>query len=232
MSQLILTAIALGIAGSLHCLLMCGPLALALPLGGLSPSQRVWARVLFLMGRWLIYGLMGALVGGLGQGISWLGGQTTLLFVVCILLFVLVSGWEMDWAKSIRGYFQAQSRTFRQHKPMQSFFLLGIGNGLIPCGLVYGVLSQSALAGETINGAFLMLVFGISNSWWHIVLMLEISARLPRLPWIQIFASPRGSLALVTILLVFRLLHSPQQLPSLQPDGKVHTEVLCTPSQE
>jgi sulfite exporter TauE/SafE len=228
MNQLILTAFALGIAGSLHCLFMCGPLALALPLGGLSPSQRVWGRVLFLMGRWLIYSLMGALVGGLGQGISWLGGQNTVLFVVCIGLFVLVSGWEMDWAKSIRLYVQAQSRNFRQHKPMQAFFLLGMGNGLIPCGLVYGVLSQSALAGHAWDGALLMLIFGISNSWWHAVLMLGVSVRLPRLPLLQVLASPRGSLALVTVFLVFRLLHSPQQVPQVQPGGKVPTEVLCT----
>lgn len=228
MSPLVLTTLALGLAGSLHCLFMCGPLALALPLGGLSTRSRISARLLFVLGRWLIYGLMGAFVGGLGQGISWLGGQNTLLFLVCLILFGLVAGWEMDWARSIREYFQQRSRQFRQQKPMRAFFLLGLGNGLIPCGLVYGMLSQSALAGNAWTGAGLMVLFGIGNSWWHVVLMLGLTIRLPRLPLLQILASPRGSLAIVTLMLVFRLLHSPGAVFQSSSEAKAPTEILCT----
>ena len=89
MSELLLPAILLGLAGSMHCIMMCGPLALALPLGGQTPSQKVVSRILFVAGRLVVYGLMGALVGSLGQGISWLGGKKIWLIAITVFIFLL-----------------------------------------------------------------------------------------------------------------------------------------------
>jgi len=226
--EIFLPAILLGLAGSIHCILMCGPLALALPNGGLTAGEKVFSRLLFLGGRLLVYAIMGALVGSLGQGISWLGGQKILLFVITGFIFALVAGWNMDWAIIIREKIRKISLKHRQDNPMTAFLLLGIANGLLPCGLVYGALSQSALANSSILGAALMVVFGLTSSWWHFVLMAGARIRLPKSAVFQVFASPRGSLALVTVFLIFRMLHSPSQIPahvSFQKDGK--PEVIC-----
>jgi sulfite exporter TauE/SafE len=207
---------------------MCGPLALALPVGNLSKGEKVKARFLFLFGRWLVYGLMGALVGSMGQGISWLGGQRYLLFGATLILFVLVSGWNMDWAVSLRNYFRQASLQQRESNPNAAFFLLGLGNGLLPCGLVYGALTQSALSSNGLYGFLLMLVFGIVSSWWHFVLMTNVQIRLPKNALLQAFASPRGSLAVVVVFMVLRIFHSPQQLPDPQKvNGSRPNEVSC-----
>jgi sulfite exporter TauE/SafE len=229
MSELLLPAILLGLAGSMHCIMMCGPLALALPLGGQTPSQKVVSRILFLGGRLMVYGLMGALVGSLGQGISWLGGQKIWLIAITVFIFLLVAGWNMDWAVSIREKIRNASLQLKNDNPLSAFLLLGVANGLLPCGLVYGALTQSALANNAFMGAVLMLVFGLISSWWHIVLMFGSTFKLPRWAIFQAFASPRGSLALVTVFLVFRLLHTPTQIPNGSPFTKSgHMDVTCS----
>jgi len=229
MSELLLPAILLGLAGSMHCIMMCGPLALALPLGGQTASQKVVSRILFLGGRLVVYGLMGALVGSLGKGISWLGGQKIWLIAITVFIFLLVAGWNMDWAVSIREKIRNASLQLKNDNPISAFLLLGVANGLLPCGLVYGALTQSALANNAFMGAVLMLVFGLISSWWHIVLMFGSTIRLLRWAIFQAFASPRGSLALVTVFLVFRLLHAPSQIPNGSPFTKSgHVDVTCS----
>jgi sulfite exporter TauE/SafE len=117
----------------------------------------------------------------------------------------------MDWAVSIHERIRNASLPLKNDNPLSAFLLPGVANGLLPCGLVYGALTKPALANHACMGAVLMLVFGLISSWWHIVLMLGSPIRLPRWAIFQAFASPRGSLALVIVFLVFRLLYTPDQ---------------------
>lgn len=226
--EIFIPAILLGLAGSMHCILMCGPLALALPVGNLSQGAKIVSRILFLVGRLLMYAVMGGLVGSLGQGISWLGGQKIWLFGLTVFLFVLVAGWNKDWAASIRERFRKGSIRHRGQHPKTAFVLLGMANGLLPCGLVYGALSQSALADNAAIGALLMVVFGLVSSWWHFVLMVGATVRFPKIPILQVVSSPRGSLAIATVFLVLRMFHSPNQIPSNDGHAKSpKTDVFC-----
>jgi len=135
----------------------------------------------------------------------------------------------MDWAVSIREKIRNASLQLKSNNPLSAFLLLGVANGLLPCGLVYGALNQSALANNALMGAVLMLVFGLISSWWHIMLMFGSTFKLPRWAIFQAFASPRGSLALVTVFLVFRMLHTPTQIPDGSPFTKSgHFDVTCS----
>jgi hypothetical protein len=203
---------------------------MALPLGQETPARKRILRFLFLGGRWMVYGLLGAMVGMLGQGISWLGGQKLLLMLVVLVLFVVVSAWNLDWARKLRTVLQRQGMELRREQPFMAFFLLGMGNGFLPCGLVYGVLSQAALTDSALEGAALMVVFGVVSSWWHGVLLLGARVPVPRIPILQILASPRGSLALVTVFLVFRLVYSPTRLPEPPAALGAQTEHSCGPN--
>src|SRR5438874_9923780 len=69
------TAFILGFVGSFHCAAMCGPLALALPVTGNSPSSFVLGRIAYNLGRVLTYIILGAVVGLIGHSLSLAGFQ-------------------------------------------------------------------------------------------------------------------------------------------------------------
>ena len=73
--MILLTAIVLGLVGSLHCAGMCGPLALALPMTGNSRATFVLGRVAYNLGRIVTYCLLGAAFGLVGQTLAFAGFQ-------------------------------------------------------------------------------------------------------------------------------------------------------------
>ena len=82
------TGFILGLLGSLHCLGMCGPLALALPAKSRGRTDFFAGRVLYNSGRVVTYGLLGALFGVLGKTFALAGLQQGLSIAVGVLLLV------------------------------------------------------------------------------------------------------------------------------------------------
>lgn len=203
--NLMLTALILGALGSLHCVFMCGPLAHALPLGQISVSRRPWFRLIFIAGRWFVYGIMGALVGSFQQSISWMGLQQALLWVVVVGLFLIVSWWEMDFFARFRKKLQSTSREMMAGQPIASMFILGMANGLIPCAAVYGGLGLALMSESALQGFLVMLAFGLGNSWWQFLMVLGWNIPRVSLGRFSFLQSSRVSLALVVVALAFRL---------------------------
>lgn len=202
--------IPLGLAAGLHCILMCGPLAMALPIGSQPIKKQIWLRVLFISGRILVYGLMGFLVGLLGSPISWLGFQHFITVAIVLAVVALVAFWDQDFWKPIRQKLQGISRQQLQKQPATAIFILGMANGLIPCGVVYAALGVSAVSGSAWTGAGCMFAFGIANSWWHLFLMFGWRFPTINLPGWRFLLSPKASLAFVAIVLTLRLVISPE----------------------
>src|SRR5689334_650 len=84
----VIAGMLLGLAGSFHCVGMCGPLALALPVHHLQRTQQVIAIVLYNIGRVISYSLIGGLFGWAGRGIYIAGFQQ--LFSITIGLVILM----------------------------------------------------------------------------------------------------------------------------------------------
>ena len=223
---LIISSLLIGLGGTLHCIFMCGPLALALPIGKKPKSKAINYRLIFIAGRIFVYVLMGALVGLVGQSISWIGGQKVWLFGLLVLLFFIFSGWNFDLFKKIRAVIQQRFVERLGLFPLGGFFLLGIGNGLIPCGLVYVALAQSSIGSAWFTGAFLMLIFGLANSWWHILFMLNIGFQIPDWYIFKLFSSPRISIAMVTLVLFWRFF-AISQSEIVKSNNQTKSEVLC-----
>ena len=78
---MIVSALILGLLGSLHCVGMCGPIALALPVGRGSAGIRIWRALLYNIGRSLTYSVFGVAAGSVGATIAWAGGQQVLSVV-------------------------------------------------------------------------------------------------------------------------------------------------------
>jgi hypothetical protein len=165
----LIAGFSLGLISSLHCIGMCGPLVLALPLQGLSGAHRMISTGLYHGGRIGMYAGLGLLSGLLGHRIYIAGWQqgVSIGLGTAILLSL---GWK--WMRrlfSIRkilfpGKFYNMLRQWIlrlwQSPSTGNFFLLGVANGLLPCGMVYfavaGALSLSGIS----QGLLFMVSFG------------------------------------------------------------------------
>lgn len=203
--EFLIPAILLGAFGSFHCIMMCGPLVHALPLGRFPKSQQPALRLYFIAGRWLVYGIMGGMVAGLQQSVSWMGFQQALVWTVLTLLLLIVAFWEKDHFFHFRQHLIRISKQLIDDQPNTGFFVLGMANGIIPCGTVYAALSIALMTPNAPAGFLAMVAFGISNSWWHLALVFGL--QLPRIPLgpFSFLRSARTSLALVVIVLAMQL---------------------------
>lgn len=173
-------AFMLGLAGSLHCLGMCGPLALAIPFAKsrsqgpgsaglvLNFNRMVAGRLAYNGGRILAYALIGALFGLVGRSLLLAGFQRWLSIGVGIALIAGLiasrkySVWRplaafVGWLKSTMG------SVLRNPSP-GSLLLLGVLNGFLPCGLVYVAAAGAAATAGAISGALYMTVFGLGTA--------------------------------------------------------------------
>ena len=164
------SAFLLGLAGSMHCVGMCGPLALSLPVSHKSDLARLNGGLIYNAGRILSYSLLGFAFGTIGQLIisSGLQNKLSISLGIIILVYLFIP-------KSFYSYFkinaantpflflrQAIGKLF-QSKKFSSLFFIGILNGFLPCGLVYLALSSSLLTGSSIHGGAFMFLFGLGT---------------------------------------------------------------------
>jgi hypothetical protein len=167
----IISAIALGLAGSFHCVGMCGPIALALPLNNSNWFTRIFGSLLYNVGRAITYALMGAVFGILGEGLQ-LGGFQRWISIVMGSVMVLAvifpalfrgSG-KLD--KYLYGYNTRLKKRFGilfNQRSFSSLFVIGLLNGLLPCGLVYMALAGAIATGGVVSGALFMFIFGLGT---------------------------------------------------------------------
>lgn len=156
------SALVAGATGSLHCALMCGPLACAgLPASG--PERRL-AAVGWHLGRVIAYTVVGLLLGSLGRGVS----QGLMLSVQPVLPWVMAAGLvitALDLAKHARPLpgvgriSKALARAAAKTSPSTRSFLLGAATPFLPCGLLYGlflaaIATASPWGGAAVLGAF------------------------------------------------------------------------------
>jgi uncharacterized protein len=213
------TAFILGLAGSMHCAGMCGPLALALPHPGRGMAGFVAGRVLYQLGRITTYVLLGALFGLLGRSLALAGIQrwVSIGAGVLILSGLGISVWAgaaaplNRWVHRVKGWLG----WWLKRGTMGSLLGLGMVNGLLPCGLVYAACLGAAATGSVTFGVSYMALFGLGTvpmmlglSLGGQVLPLGLRLRLQRLIPV--------SLGVVGVLLVLRGLSL--GIPYLSPD--------------
>ena len=163
------TALLLGLAGSLHCIGMCGPLVLALPGRDASRLRFFAGRTLHSAGRTLTYVFLGAIAGAAGQTISLAGYQQTLSLVlgIALLLAVLIPAGLLlrplpQTARLSTWFRRLFGKLLRRHS-LPALFGLGVLNGFLPCGLVYVALAGAAATGTVAHAMGFMLLFGLGT---------------------------------------------------------------------
>jgi len=173
----ILTIISIAFLGSFgHCIGMCGGIVVAYSTIKIDPksskvSQSV-AHLLYSLGRVLTYSVLGAIFGSLGGVVLFSnnanGGLLIFAGIVMILAGLSLMG-KIKFLTLIEHSFSSSSiyknafKSVLNSKSNLSFFLLGMLNGLLPCGFVYFFAITAASTADPLYGAFVMFIFGVST---------------------------------------------------------------------
>ena len=166
MNQVIITAFLMGFMGSFHCVGMCGPLALSLPLKSENVTNKFFGSLIYNIGRILSYSFLGFIIGMLGTGIKLVGLQQWLsIFAgVIIIVFMIVPYFTKYNSTNLLSPFFEKirhqlGRLFFK-KDNYSLFRIGLLNGFLPCGFVYLAFAGAIAAGDTLNSVLFMMFFG------------------------------------------------------------------------
>jgi len=171
----LVTAIALGFLGSLHCAAMCGPLALALPPVGGTRGSRLMGRLAYNLGRITTYCFLGGIFGLIGMTFALAGFQrwTSILAGLSILAGVFAGARSLRGAPISRAIAPLRTRLARLmgQRTLGSAYAFGTLNGLLPCGLVYVACAGAVASGSLLASISYMLAFGLGT----VPMMLGIS---------------------------------------------------------
>ena len=171
MSPEILAAFFIGLVGSLHCIGMCGPIAIALPVPDSSNLSFFTGRILYNLGRVVTYSFLGAILGLLGGRIALAGAQQVASIILGLVIIIAVL-----LPQKYKNYFAQHTLIQKLAQPLKenigilfrkgtfsALFLIGILNGFLPCGLVYVALAGAIASGDAISGAAVMILFGLGT---------------------------------------------------------------------
>jgi len=194
-----------GLAGSLHCVGMCGPFALALGSG----ERRLRSSMLYNLGRVGTLLGLGALSGGLGaavvaSGPAALAGRALAIVAgVCMMVIAL----ETLGVASVIGpraaalaqvtVGRALAVVLRSHSPAAPL-AFGALNALLPCHLIYAFVAQAAATGSAAGGTAVMAAFGAGTV--PAMLGIGVGGRLLTAKWRRMLGPVAGILVLAFAL--------------------------------
>jgi sulfite exporter TauE/SafE len=161
----------IGLVGSLHCIGMCGPIVVALPVKGFSTFRLIITRLLYNIGRVITYSFLGLLFGILGKNLNILGLQqiTSIVFGAIMILVVITpskiknSISRVSVVSSANGLLKKGFSKLISKQSAESFFLIGILNGFLPCGFVYVGIAGALVTGSLMNAVIYMFLFGLGT---------------------------------------------------------------------
>lgn len=176
-----LTALIMGFAGSLHCVGMCSPLAMAVANNGSVVSAN---RVVYNTGRILTYGILGVVAASLGFIVPIFKFQNLISILLGLALFLVGIGMlkaNIPFLSFLVGKQTTKLKIlfskFLQRKTLGSVLLLGSLNGLLPCGLVYIALTYCLTLQSPWEGLGFMILFGAGT----LPVMLGFTSIIPKL---------------------------------------------------
>lgn len=164
-------AVSMGLIASFHCVGMCGPIALALPVHKGSRAQQITGVLAYNAGRALTYAMFGMAIGTLGASLAWLGMLRYASMAVGAAMLGYVfwpAGLEQRlhmpvfWQKAISRLKQNMG-FYLKRNDLPGILLLGMLNGAIPCGMVYMALISSVATGSPWGGGVFMALFGLGT---------------------------------------------------------------------
>ena len=168
---MLLTAFFFGLISSFHCIGMCGPIAMMLPVDRSNQAKKTLQIITYHIGRLSAYAAIGVVFGLLGKGLYLAGIQQKLSIFIGIAMIVIILIPEKVFAKYnfSKPVFQLISkiktilgRQFK-NKSYKSLFTIGLLNGFLPCGMVYVALFGAIAMQSESLGVLYMILFGLGT---------------------------------------------------------------------
>jgi sulfite exporter TauE/SafE len=159
-----------------HCIGMCGGIVIAYSSTKVDEkwvkTKQALAHLTYSLGRILTYTLLGAMFGYLG-GVATFNNYTNGGLLIFAGIIMILTGLSLigkikfltliEHSFSKSEWYQKSFRTMLRSESLFSFFLLGMLNGLLPCGFVYFFAITAASTASALWGAVVMLIFGLST---------------------------------------------------------------------
>ena len=173
----IISIITIAFLGSFgHCIGMCGGIVVAYSSTKIDNKdtklKQSISHILYSSGRVTTYVILGAIFGFVGGVVTFDNTTSGIMLLITGSLMILVgislSGklkflTNIEHSVSKSKLYQQTFRSLIGSKSFTSFYLLGMLNGLLPCGFVYVFAITAASTGSALWGAFVMLIFGLST---------------------------------------------------------------------
>jgi len=173
----LLTIATIAFLGSFgHCIGMCGGIVLAYSTIKIEPASskvsKTVAHLLYNFGRVLTYTILGALFGAIGGVATFSNTANGTLLIVAGIVMILAGLSLMGKIKfltliehsiSSSNFYKKSFQAILHSKSNASFFILGMLNGLLPCGFVYFFAITAASTASPLYGALVMFIFGVST---------------------------------------------------------------------
>ena len=165
------SAFILGLISSLHCIGMCGPIAMMLPVDHENEAKKVIQIVTYNLGRLTAYSTIGLIFGLMGRGFFLAGLQQKMSIFIGIAMIIAVLIPEKvfsryNFSKPVYKIIsKTKSRLGSQFKnrSYKSLFTIGLLNGFLPCGMVYIALFGAIAMQSAGFGILYMLLFGLGT---------------------------------------------------------------------
>lgn len=165
------TALLFGLISSFHCIGMCGPIAMMLPVERNNPAKKVTQIITYHLGRLTAYGSIGLVFGLVGRGFFLAGIQQQLSIFIGLMMILIVLVPERIFAQynfskpifRLISNIKASLGSQFKNKSYKSLFTIGFLNGLLPCGMVYVALFGAIAMQDVGLGVLYMMLFGLGT---------------------------------------------------------------------
>ena len=159
-----------------HCIGMCGGIVIAYSSKKIDNNwnkfKQSLAHIIYSLGRITTYTIFGALFGYIG-GVATFSHITNGIVYFIAGIFMVLAGLSLignfafltkiEHSLSQSQWYQSTFKELISNKTLFSFYLLGLLNGLLPCGFVYFFAITAASTASIVNGAIVMFIFGLST---------------------------------------------------------------------
>jgi sulfite exporter TauE/SafE len=165
------SAFILGLISSFHCIGMCGPIAMMLPVNRQNEAKKITQIVTYHLGRLAAYATIGLVFGLLGRGFFLAGLQQKMSIFIGLAMIMIVLIPEKVFSKynfskpvyKIISRIKLSLGNQFKNKSYKSLYTIGLLNGFLPCGMVYIALFGAIAMQSASFGVLYMILFGLGT---------------------------------------------------------------------
>lgn len=201
------------------------------------PGKSIFSKLLYNLGRTITYAIMGLIIGIIGEGFSLAGYQQSLSIIVgatmlLIVLFTKYKHFDLPLSAAVSKlwiFSKSKLTPLFKSESVLAPFLIGLINGLLPCGLVYAAIFAAVAMGGMIESSLYMILFGLGTAPLLIALSVFGNFLTPALRN-KFNKTVPYLLGVVAILIILRGLNLgiPYVSPKMDGGGHDHSKMHST----